>query len=277
MSVSYGRMTSDLSVSQIEASLSGRFGRPLRYFDEISSTNPEAMAWAMAGAPEGAIVVADHQTGGKGRWGRSWFSLPGRLLQFSLILRPRLAPERHGLLTAALGVASARAVRAVTAVGVEIKWPNDLVVAGKKISGMLVESVLAGPEITVAVCGIGINVGLSADEIPKDLRGRASSLAIEIRGKGREQAPSRSELLARILAEIEVRYVAIGGGNATDLVREARDLSAVIGRGVVIRSADGTTIEGIAEDLDDDAALVVRTVDRSMAVHVGEIEQLRVT
>ena len=268
-------MAADLSVSEIEASLTGRFGRPLRYFDEIASTNSEGLAWAVEGAPEGSIVVADHQTGGRGRWGRSWFSLPGRLLQFSLILRPDMAVERHGILTAALGISCARAVHGLTDLDVQVKWPNDLVLGRKKLAGMLVESTLSGPVITVAVCGIGINVGLSLAEIPEELRESASSLAIEVRSHEAGPTPSRSRLLGRVVAEIETRYDTVVAGDPSPLIAEARELSAVIGRDVVIRRADGTTIEGRVEDLDIDAALVLSMRNGSVSVHVGEIEQLR--
>lgn len=269
-------MADDLSADLIKAALGGRFGEFVRYFDDIESTNTEALDWAACGAPEGSLVVADHQTGGRGRWGRSWFSAPGQLLQFSLILRPNLEPARHGLLTAGLGVATARALRVMTGLPVQIKWPNDAVIEGRKLAGMLVESTVMGSRIDAAVCGIGINVHLSPEDIPDDLKERATSVAIELERTGSGAAPPRALLLARIVAEIEARYPSITG-NADLLLAEAAELSAVLGHGVTVRFADGTSVEGQAEGFDPDGALRVNTGEEIVSVHVGEIEQLRTT
>lgn len=264
-------MTHDLSSALIDGALSGRFGQPHRFFDAIGSTNSEALEWAANGAPEGAMVAADHQTGGRGRWGRTWFSAPGKLLQFSLILRPDLQPHQHGVLTAGLGVACARAIGALTGLPTLVKWPNDVVIEGRKIAGMLVESQMVGERIAVAVCGIGINVHLTEEEIPEELRTRASSIAIELDGA----APARADLLARILAEIEVRYAGLSGRDPAAVVEEATELSAVLGHDIVVRFADGTSVEGRAAGFDKDASLRVTTKDDEIVVQVGEIEQLR--
>ena len=269
-------MPDDLSADLIRAALGGRLGEPLRYFDDIGSTNTEALDWAAGGAPEGSLVVADHQTSGRGRWARSWFSVPGSLLQFSLILRPNLDPGRHGLLTAGLGVATARAIRATTGLPVRVKWPNDVVIGGRKLAGMLVESTMMGSKIDAAICGIGINVHLHLDGIPDDLKPSATSVAIELERAGTGTAPPRSLLLARIVAEIEALYPAVIG-DAGVLLAEAAELSSVLGHDVTVRFADGTSIEGRAEGFDPDGALRVNTGDDTVIVHVGEIEQLRAT
>ncbi|MDQ4064934.1 MAG: biotin--[acetyl-CoA-carboxylase] ligase, partial [Actinomycetota bacterium] len=194
-------MASDLDADTIAASLTGDFGRALRYVDEIASTNTAAMEWATRGAPHGAVVVTDHQTGGRGRWGRSWFSLPGKLLQFSLILRSELEVERHGLLTAALGVAVADALGPITGRATTIKWPNDVLVNDKKVAGILVETHTTGSTIVIAVCGVGINVSLERDDLPPEIAARASSLLLETT----RELPDRSALLAAVLREIETR------------------------------------------------------------------------
>lgn len=266
-------MADDLSAPLIDAALDGS-GRFVRYFDEIGSTNTEAMDWAACGAPEGAVVVADHQTGGRGRWDRTWFSLPGRLLQFSLILRPNIDPSRHGLITAGLGVATARAIRDLTNLPVEIKWPNDIVLKDRKLAGMLVESTMMGNKVDAAICGIGINVHLEPGDFPYELKDRASSLAVEIAAEGAGTAPPRVQLLASILREIDERYEAMTG-DASALLEEARTLSAVLGRSVVVRSADGSTIEGTADGFEADGALRMVVNGEATVVHVGEIEQLR--
>lgn len=268
-------MATDLSLELIKARSTGAFGTHVRFFDAIASTNTEAQEWAMNGAPEGALVVADHQTGGRGRWGRTWFSAPGKLLQFSVVLRPDLEPHRHGVLTAGLGVACARAVARLTGLPARVKWPNDVVVEDRKLAGMLVESSLMGERIAVAICGIGINVGLAEAEIPEDLRGRASSIAIELARRGVAPGCDRAELLTAIVAEIESRYDALSGGDASAVLAEAAELSSVIGRHVRIRFADGSALEGIVEGFDADGALLVDPGTGPRALHVGEIEQLR--
>ena len=267
-------MPDDLAVDAIEQRLSGRFGRPLSYFDEIGSTNTAASQWALNGAPEGAVVVTDHQTGGRGRWGRSWFSAPGKLLQFSLILRPELDAARPGVLTAGLGVACAQAIRRTSGLPVEVKWPNDIVLGGRKLAGMLVESTLMDGRITTAVCGIGINVHLSTDDIPAELLETASSVAIEVGRSKRGSVPDRASLLAAILSEIEARYPVLIA-DSTALLEESTRLSSVLGHHVTIRYADGTQLSGRADRFDTDAALLVMTNGGMTKVEVGEIEQLR--
>src|SRR5680860_1413471 len=133
-------MTSDLSAARIEGALRGRWGRPLRFFEEIESTNSEALEWAEEGAPEGAAVVADHQSAGRGRLGRTWLSEPGAVLPLSVVLRPRLPPDRFGLLSAAAGVATAEAIAEVSGLSCRLKWPNDVTISGRQVAGILHES-----------------------------------------------------------------------------------------------------------------------------------------
>jgi BirA family biotin operon repressor/biotin-[acetyl-CoA-carboxylase] ligase len=152
-----------------------------------------------------------------------------------------------------------------------VKWPNDIVIEGRKLAGLLAESTTLESTIDAAVCGIGINVHLGVDEIPDELRDRATSLAIEMDGRG---VPPRARLLAQIVTEVERLYPAMTG-DATALLAEAAELSAVLGRDVVVRFADGSTIEGRAASFDDDAALRVATGSELVSVHLGEIEQLR--
>ena len=267
-------MADDLSQEQIESCLTGAFGRPLRFFESIGSTNSEAMEWALQGAPHGAVVSADHQTAGRGRWGRSWFSKAGALLQFSLILRPDLPVNAHGLLTAGLGVAAARAIDRVTGLSTRIKWPNDITVDGKKVVGMLVETSVLGSDIAVAVCGVGMNVHLAPEDLPNEIKSRASSIAIALGPRG--EAPARAELLCAFLREMEEVYGWLESANAPErVIAEATERSAVLGREVVVQLADGTEVTGTAERLQADGALELSDGTERIAFHVGEIAQLR--
>lgn len=269
-------MPDDLSKEAISAAVSGRFGGAVRYFDSIGSTNTEALEWASAGAPEGALVVTDHQTGGRGRWGRSWFSLPGKLLQFSLILRPDLALDRHGLLTGGLGVACAEAIETTTGLPARLKWPNDVVVGGRKIVGMLVETKTMGAAISAAICGIGVNVSLQRADLPDEIAQRASSIAMEMERAGLGSAPSRVELLSEIVRRVELLYPAlVDPSRHREIVDAMTQRSVVLGSDVVIKRADGATVEGRAERFDDTGGLVLETVAGSSTQQLGEIEQLR--
>lgn len=263
------RLTSDV----VEGAVRGSFGRPLRFFDEISSTNSEAMEWARTGAPEGALVATAHQTHGRGRWGRTWSSEPGKLLQLSLVLRPKLAPARLGLVTTALGVACARAIERVAGLRATIKWPNDVRVRDRKVAGILVETQVTGPVLDAAVAGIGINTGWSREEIPAELRSSATSVAAELEDEGREPPPP-ADLLAAFLDDFETIYRSLPGG-APQLVREASDRSDVLGRHVAIALSSEESIEGRALRLGASGELDLDTPDGLRSVSVGEVRRLR--
>lgn len=263
-------MGGDLSADAIEEAVGGAFGRPLRFFEEIGSTNTEALAWAKKGAPEGAVVVTDHQTQGRGRWGRSWSSAPGKLLQFSLVLRPAMEPGHLGLVTTALGVACAEAIEQLCEVQPTIKWPNDVRIGGRKVAGILVETELAGSSVEVVVAGMGINVGWSADEVPEELRETTTSLTLAAEG----QPPDRPRLLGAILSAFEGRYRGIPA-RSDGLVREASARSDVLGRDVTVALATDETVSGRALRLSPLGELELETDGGIRALSVGEIARLR--
>lgn len=263
-------MKNDLFTGSLERSLRAGIGRPFRFLQEVGSTNTEAMAWAREGAPDGAMVVTDHQTAGRGRWSRSWTSTPGALLQFSLVLRPRLGLDEMGLLTTALGVACAEGIERATGLPATIKWPNDVRIGGKKVAGMLVESHLVGSALDAAVAGIGINVGWTSEEIPQELRRGATSIAAELR----DQPPGRPAILAAILEALDPRYRGLPA-SGPKVLEEAASRSDVLGTEVKVRFSDGREVEGLAKGLTDGGALEVTTPDGTTIVSVAEVEQLR--
>ena len=256
----------DLSKAAIEAALRGRFGRPCRYLEVVDSTNTIASQWAAEGAPEGSVVVTDHQTGGRGRWGRSWSSDPGKLLQFSVVLRPELPLARGGLVATRVGVSVAAGIEAATGLRAGIKWPNDVQVDGRKVSGTLIETHAEGDSIDIAIAGIGINVGWTSDEVPAELRDRATSLAI-----AGARDVDRARLLACVLEELETRSQT----SARELVEEATRRSTVIGREVRIRFPGGRVEEGRADAFDLSGALVLATPTGPTIVQLAEVEQVR--
>ena len=188
----YFPVTDSLSPEAVEPRLHGRFGRPYEYVVSTPSTQlllpPEA--------PEGALVAADEQTAGRGRLGRRWLAPPGTSLLCSLQLRPTVASERLPELTGVASRACADAIAGLTGLEPELKFPNDVLVGGRKVAGILAEA-----REERVVLGIGVNVNVAADELPQDVDRAATSLLAET---GREL--DRAELLAELLERLERRY-----------------------------------------------------------------------
>jgi BirA family biotin operon repressor/biotin-[acetyl-CoA-carboxylase] ligase len=260
----------DLSIESITAALSGSFGRELRVFDAIGSTNDEALEWAAAGAPEGAVVTAGQQTQGRGRWSRSWLSPPGSSLSISVILRPR-SPAQTALLTTVLGVAVAEALEGAAGVTCGVKWPNDVLIGGRKVAGILVESRSSGDATPAAVAGIGVNLSWSPEEMPPEIRDSATSLV----AAGAGPLP-RGPLLAQILGSVEDWYAkARTEEGRAAVVAAAAARSTILGHPVLLRRSDGTLVEARAIALLPDGALQVETGGETVAVTAGEVERIR--
>jgi BirA family biotin operon repressor/biotin-[acetyl-CoA-carboxylase] ligase len=275
----------------------GRFAQ-LTWVAETGSTNADALAQARAGTPDGLVVVADHQTAGRGRRDRSWEAAPGAALLVSVLLRPDLAPADAHLAGTAVGVAAAEACWAVAGVDVGLKWPNDLVAAGPdadtdayggavgvgglKLGGILAESLVAGDELQAVVVGLGLNVDWP-DGPPPDLAGRAAALA-QLAG----HPVDREDLLVALLARLEGWLSDLGGAGVgrgqppaarQRLVDRARQLSATIGARVRVEQVD-RTYEGTALDVTDDGRLLVAPDGEPagsppVAVAVADVVHLR--
>ncbi|HEU4480397.1 MAG TPA: biotin--[acetyl-CoA-carboxylase] ligase [Actinomycetota bacterium] len=257
---------------QLEGRTTGRFGHPFRHVRETGSTNADALRWAEEGAPEGAVIVADHQTAGRGRWGREWWSEPASSLLFSLVLRPDPDEARVALLTTAAGVAAAEALSEVGAIEAKVKWPNDVVVEGKKLAGILVESRSRAGRVEVAVVGIGVNLLQTEESFPPQLRGVATSLA----GAGASPVPSREDVLVALLARLEETFDHLGRPGGPDaVIGSATAISAMLGRPVVVRGSTGEVFEGMAVRLLHDGALEVDTDGVLRRVASGEIATIR--
>ncbi|NLN29260.1 MAG: biotin--[acetyl-CoA-carboxylase] ligase [Firmicutes bacterium] len=243
-----------------------RFGRHIEYHESIGSTNERAKALGVAGKPEGCIVVAEEQTAGRGRLGRSWISPFAEGLFVSLLLRPPFRPWEAPKLTLLSAVAVQRAISEVCGLESKIKWPNDLELRGKKVCGILVEMGMEMDAVSYVVVGIGINANLRVDVLPDDVRERATSLRHEL---GRPV--DRVALLASLLSYFERLYdQALGDGFRTVLELNRR-LSSTLGRRIRVLTARDEW-EGVAVDIDHNGALLVRRDDGSVqAVHSGEV------
>jgi BirA family transcriptional regulator, biotin operon repressor / biotin---[acetyl-CoA-carboxylase] ligase len=243
-------------------------GQTLHHFEVISSTNDHARALAEDGAGHGEVVIAEAQTGGRGRRGRPWVSPPGRNAYFSVVLRPELPPARAPELTLLASVAVCDALRQAN-VPAEIKWPNDLMVGARKIAGILTELASEPERVNWVVVGIGVNVNAVEADFPEELRAIATSIRIE-RG---EPAP-RSLFVAACLTSLEA-WLDLHAEEGFGPVRAAwRARSGTLGRDVTVL-AEGREVVGRAEDIDEAGALLVRTAAGVERVLSGDVMLLR--
>lgn len=245
-----------------------RFAREIAYRESVGSTNEWAKELAREGAAEGLLVIADEQTTGKGRLGRSWATPRGAALAMSLVLRPELPPHEAPRITLASAVAVAEGVRESTGLAAGIKWPNDVLLHGKKFCGILTEMEAEMERTRFVVCGIGINVNLTPSEIPSEVREKATSLQIEAGCR-----VLRAPLAAAVMSKFESAYDDLVGGRFEEVLARWRALSVTLGRPVRVTSmVGGEVVTGVAEDLDETGALLVR--DESGQLHrvvAGEV------
>jgi BirA family transcriptional regulator, biotin operon repressor / biotin---[acetyl-CoA-carboxylase] ligase len=244
-------------------------GRTLHAHEELASTSDLAKELAEAGAEHGEVVIAETQTAGRGRRGRAWSSPPRKNLYFSVVLRPELPPARAAELTLVASLAICDALRQA-GVDAGIKWPNDLLVGGRKIAGILTELAAEPDRVHWVVLGVGVNVNAAPEDFPPELRDEATSLLIE-RG---EPAP-RALFAAACLTALE-DWLDVHEERGFEAIRQAwRERSVTLGREVVVRT-DGREIAGVAEDLDADGALLVRTAAGGLErVLSGDVQLLR--
>lgn len=297
-------MDAAMTPDEVREQLAGTTFGPVRFVSSTGSTNADLVASARAGAPEGEVVVADHQTAGRGRHGRSWVAPPGSALLASVLLRPRWAPERVALLSPATALAVRDACAGYGA-PVRLKWPNDVIAtvpgacrgatgeaapAGSvtgwalredreaKLAGVLAELDSSGTPPAVVV-GFGVNVhghtGLaSAVEAVRAVGEEAAlrPVALDALVRG---APDRNELLVAVLVHLDTWYRRLAEPHgARHLVDELRRHSSTLGRRVRVRTPGGT-IEGRSTDLSADGHLVVATAEGPVTVTAGDCQHLR--
>ena len=212
----------------------------------------EAAKLGEGDAEEGAVVVAEVQRAGRGRQGRSWVSQPGNLL-VSVLFRPTL--EALPFISIIGGIAAARAVRKVTGLDPKIKWPNDLLIGGRKAAGILAESAIAGDTVWYAVLGVGINVSLETGQTEE-----ISATATSVNAAAGREVP-REDLLRQFLMDLDALYLALGQGNSP--IAEWQDLLETTGQRLVATWGDDT-FTGVAEGTDDLGNLLLRQDDGTL-------------
>lgn len=243
------------------------FGRKIVYLSEVGSTNEEAKKLAGEGALEGTVVIAERQTRGKGRLNRTWVSPPGGIW-LSLILRPKIAPNEAPKIAFLAALAAAKAISQL-GLNARLKWPNDVLINERKVCGVLMEADAEVEKVNYLIVGIGINANFEPELFPSEFRGAATTLKHELGKK-----ISRAELVRRLLEEFEMAYTIFNRGEFSAILDEWKKLSATIGARVRVITS-GRTIEGTAEDLDKDGALLVRVGDRAERVIAGDCVHLR--
>jgi BirA family biotin operon repressor/biotin-[acetyl-CoA-carboxylase] ligase len=245
-------------------------GRQVVSFDSVSSTIETASELARKGAPEGTVVVADAQSGGRGRLGRKWSSPPGVGIWTSIILRPAIPPRDAPKLTLLAAVTVATVLREGYTLAAEIKWPNDVVVSGRKICGALTELVAEQDAVRYVITSFGLNVNQTRAKFPAEVRDVATSIRIEA---GRMQ--DRPDVFRRVLREFDRQYARFSESNGREVLDQWRMLSGTLGKRVTVQLRDGK-IEGIAKDVEHDGSLIIDVgggVVRSVAY--GDVTILR--
>lgn len=252
---------SDISPEAVRRRLTTEFvGRNFLYFPSVTSTMDVARQAAREGAEEGTVIVAEEQTVGRARLGRAWINPPG-VLATSIILRPQTGQLIRLSMIGSL--ATSRCIEKSTGLETTIKWPNDVLVKGKKISGILLESVLRGQSADWAVIGIGINVNFDPKNYP-EIADIATSLSVELC-----KHVSPLDVLVHLLTETEQLYLALRRGEP--VCRVWRDKLETLGKMVHVKTGEDVE-KGYAESVDDDGALMLRRLDGSLVrIVAGEV------
>lgn len=260
-----------LTPLELSPLLSSRdLGRVIHFHEECRSTNELAFKLAQEGAAHGEVVIAETQTAGKGRRGRTWISAAGQNLTCSAILRPELPPHRAPELTLVAAVALCETLREAGAAEAKIKWPNDVQISGKKVAGILTELSAEADRVHFVIVGIGVNLNMARSALPDDLQALSTTVA-EARGQRVPRALFTAALFQNFEDWLE-RHAETGFGP----VREAwKDYSSTLGQDVLVKT-DRTELRGVAQDIDESGALVIRTADGALErILSGDVEQIR--
>jgi BirA family biotin operon repressor/biotin-[acetyl-CoA-carboxylase] ligase len=255
------RQSSDfLLANEIRERLETRvFGKQdIVYFQETDSTNLRAKSLADRGAPEGTVVIAESQTEGRGRRGRTWFSPAGEGIYVSVILRPALSPNEASRLTLLAAVAAAETLLDLTSLSVRIKWPNDIMVRGKKLAGILTQVSTEMDAVDYIVVGLGLNVNTPLKSFPADLRNSATSIQAEMN----EPFP-RIRLLRLYLERFEDRYEMFRQSGFQPILERWKELSDVIGKRIRVDLLNHYCM-GEVLDIDQDGILILREQDGTL-------------
>lgn len=247
-----------LDIEEVRSNLKTSWvGRTIYFFQEVNSTNDVARHLALQDAEEGTVVIAEAQTCGRGRLGRKWVSPPGGVW-LSIVLRPEFKPRDLVKINLLVAVAASKTLREEYGLKAEVKWPNDVLVDGKKICGVLTEAASEGDIAKYMVVGIGLNANNSLSAFPPDLRIKATTIKERL-GKD----VKREELVSSLLKSFEFCYEAFREGRFISVLEDWRRFSCTLGRMVEV-SGFGERWEGFAVDVDDEGWLIIKVDDGSL-------------
>lgn len=244
-------------------------GKKIHSYRLVKSTNDLVAQLAETGAPEGMIVTAEQQSQGRGRLGRTWFSPESTGIYVSILLRPRIKPDQAPGLSIMTAVALAKTLEAYAPGEIAIKWPNDILLSGKKMCGILTELSAEKNKIHHVVVGVGMNVNQKSADFPPDIRRIATSLRATTK-----HLVNRAELLRSFLRNFEEEYLTYQKYGLKKAHRRLRTYSTMLGQTVRLLSGD-TILEGIAADIDLSGALVLEMNGKRMLVSAGEVSVVK--
>lgn len=243
-----------------------KVARELHIYGEVTSTNDVAYEMALKGAQEGMVVIAESQIRGRGRMNRSWVSPRGKNLYLSLILRPRVPPQLAPMLTYMGAVSIAEALEKSFSLKVEVKWPNDILVRGRKLAGLLNEVKAETDRVDFVVLGFGVNLNMGKKDFPQELREKATSVMRELGHR-----VSRIEFTRCLLETLDAWYETFLLRGAEDILERWEALARIRGRLLEVRSF-GTIHRGVAAGLDRDGALILRKgKDEAIRIVAGDL------
>ncbi|MEM3579759.1 MAG: biotin--[acetyl-CoA-carboxylase] ligase [Candidatus Bathyarchaeia archaeon] len=260
-------MPTNIKVEKLQEGLKTRLiGKYIFFAHEVGSTNDWAKELAELGAPEGTVAVAETQTSGRGRPGRKWLSPKGGLW-FSIILKPKLKPPETIKLVFLAGLAVAETLRELFGLKVETKWPNDVLVNGRKVCGILSEMKTIGEKVDYTIIGVGVNANIDVEkEFPRELSETATSIQ-----KALGRKISLEELFKALLEKMDNLYQIFLKEGFTPILKEWKSFAYFLGCRVEV-CGDGERFEGIASDVDRDGALVLKLENGSVKrVFVGDL------
>ncbi|HHX17417.1 MAG TPA: biotin--[acetyl-CoA-carboxylase] ligase [Clostridium sp.] len=237
-------------------------GKNIIYFPEIDSTNNYAKKIAQEGCEEGTVVIADLQTSGRGRLGRQWNSADKKGILMSVVLKPKISIEELQIITLVASVTVVEAIKELTGIDLGVKWPNDIILDGRKVCGILIEASMEMDKINFVVLGIGLNVWHEKEDFFGELEEKATSLSIYMRKKGQlnDIIIRRSEIIKRILYKLEGLYDKVNKGDLESITALWRKYSVTLGKEVLI-VVKGEQHSGMAIDITKEGKLIVECID----------------
>lgn len=256
-----------IQLEALRARLSGTpFGNDIQWFDTVHSTQDVAHQALLAGGEEGTIILAETQTAGRGRLGRAFYSPPGKSIYMSVLLKPDVPLQRAPQMTLLLSVALCRAIRKETGANATIKWPNDILIEGRKVVGILVETILEANTVKAMVAGIGINTNMRERDFPEELREKATSL-MEAAGK----PVSREALIGEFFEQFGSLYELYKSEGFAPIKVLWEALTSTLHNAVEVTS--GThVVRGVAEAITEEGALLVRDAEGKLhTMYSGEL------